>query len=81
VAGPRGEVEEERQLVVDGAQVRQVPDGPVGQVLAEVVALLQCPGRPDRVIVVVQRGHELVGLTAVEAVPAVEAAPEGPRRP
>ena len=37
MAGPGGEVEEEGQLVVDGAQVAQELDGPVGQVGAEVV--------------------------------------------
>ena len=55
----------------------------VGQVLGQVVAILHRRGRPDRVVVVVQGGHELVGLAAVEAVPAVEAPgqrPGGARR-
>jgi hypothetical protein len=73
VAGPGAEVEEEGLVGVDGPQVAQELDGLVGQVGAQVVALLDRPGRPDRVVVVVEGGHELVGLPAVEAVPAVEA--------
>ena len=41
VAGPRGEVQEEGQFVVDGAQVAQIFDGPVGEIRAEVVALVE----------------------------------------
>ena len=55
VAGARGEVEEERQLVVDGAQVAQELDGAVGQVGAQVVALLDGARRPHAVVVVVER--------------------------
>ena len=53
-------------------------DGPVGQVGAQVVALLDRARRADRVVVVVEGGHELVGLAAVEPVPAVEAPAERP---
>ena len=67
--------------VVDGPQVAEELDGAVGQVGAEVVALLDGSRRPDAVVVVVERGHELVRLAAVEAVPAVEAAAERPGRP
>ena len=79
VAGPGREVQEEGQFVVDGAQVAEVFDGAIGQVLAQVVALLDGAWRPDDVVVVVEPGHELVRLAAVEAVPAVEAAAERPR--
>ena len=74
-----GEVQEEGQLVVDGAEVTQVLDGAVGQVGAQVVALLDGCGAAGRVVVVVQRGNELVRLAAVEAVPAVEPSAERPR--
>ena len=43
--------------------------------------LVERARRAYGVVVVVERGYELVGFTAVEAVPAVEAAPEGPCRP
>ncbi len=55
VARAGGEVEEERLLGVDGAQVAEVLDGAVGQVLAEVVALVERARRLHRVVVVVQR--------------------------
>ena len=32
VAGPGGEIQEEGELVVDGTQVAQVLDGPIGQI-------------------------------------------------
>ena len=83
VAGAGRQVEKERLAGVDRAQVRQELDRVVGQVLGEVVAILHGRGRPDRVVVVVQGRHELVGLAAVEAVPAVEAPgqrPGGARR-
>ena len=78
MAGPGAEVEEEPPIRVDGAQVAQEADGLVGQVGAEVVALGHRPGRGHRVVVVVERGDELVGLATMEAVPTVEAASEGP---
>ena len=72
------EVQEERLLAVDVAQVAQVLDGVVDEVLGEVVALGDRARRLHRVVVAVEGGHELVGLAAVEPVPAVEAAAEGP---
>ena len=78
VAGPGAEVEEEPAVHVDGPQVGQLGDGLVGQVGAQVVALLDRPRRLDRVVVVVEGGDELVGLAAVEPVPAVEAPGQGP---
>ena len=81
VAGPGGEVQEEGQLVVDGAQVAQELDGPVGQIGAEVVAVVDRARRAHCVVVVVERRDELVGLPAVEAVPAVEATAERPGGP
>ena len=45
---------------------------------AEVVALVHRARRLDRVVVAVERGHELVRLAAVEPVPAVEPAAERP---
>ena len=78
VARARAEVEEERLGIVDVAQVAQVFDGVVDEVLGEVVPLGDGPRWLDRVVVAVERGHELVRLATVEAVPAVEPAPERP---
>ena len=78
VARPGGEVEEERLLAVGVAQVAEVLDRVVDEVFGEVVALGRRARWLHRVVVAVQRGHELVRLAAVEAVPAVEAAPERP---
>ena len=72
------EVEEERLLGVDVAEVAEVLDGAVGEVLGEVVALGDRARRLHGVVVAVERRHELVGLAAVEAVPAVEPATERP---
>ena len=78
VAGARGEVEEERHVVLHGTQVAQVLDGAVGQVRTEVVTLVDRARRRHRVVVVEEGGHELMGLAAVEAVPTVEPASERP---
>ncbi len=51
-----------------------------GEVGAQVVAGLVRARREHRMVVVVERGVELVRLAAVEAVPAVEAAAERPAR-
>ena len=79
VAGTGAQVEEERSLGIDGPQVCHELNGPIGQVRAQVVAVLHAARWPDRVVVVVEGRDELVGLPAVEAVPAVEAAGQGPR--
>ena len=57
----------------------EIADGAVGQVLAEVIPLLRQAGRQGEMVVLVQRRHELMRLAAVEAVPALEAAPARPR--
>ena len=74
VARPGGEIQEERPVRVDGAQVAKELDSAVGEILGEVITVLDRPGWLDAVIVVVERGHELARLAAVEAVPAVEPA-------
>ena len=81
MAGARGEIEEERLLGVDRSQVTEELDGPIGQVGAQVVPVLDGSARPDSVVVVVEGRCELVCLAAVEPVPAVESATEGPRAP
>ena len=67
--------------VVDRPEVAQELDGPVGQICAQVIALLDRSGRPHAVVVVVETRDELVGLAPVESIPAVEASAERPRRP
>jgi hypothetical protein len=79
MARPCAEVEEEPPVGVDGAQVGEKLDGTVGQIGTQVIALVDRTWWTHSVIVVVQRGDELVRLATVEAVPAVEAAPERPR--
>ena len=83
VARTGGEVAEEGLFLVDRAQVGEELDRTVGEVGAQVVAVLVASRREHRVVVVVERGRELVRLAAVESVPPVEAAaerPAGPRR-
>ena len=80
MAGAGAEVQEERLLVVDRAQVGQVLNGPVGQVGAEVVAVLDGSRRSDGVVVVVEGRDELVRFAAVKPVPAIESAGQRPRR-
>ena len=60
-------------------QFAEIPDGAIGQVLAEVVTVLGRRWRRDGMVVLEQGRHELVGLAAVEAVPPLEAAPARPR--
>ncbi len=78
VAGARTEVEEIGLVGIDRPQISEEFDGPVGQIGAQVVAVVRRAGWPDRVIVVIERGHELVGLPTVEPVPPVEPAAQGP---
>ena len=78
VAGAGGEPQEERRRGGRAPQIGQVADGVVGQVLGQVVALFGGAGRLDRLVVAHQLGVVLVGLTAHEAVVAVEAPPERP---
>ncbi len=78
VARPRAEVQEERLVGVDGAQVAQELDGVIGEIRTQVIALLDGPRGPDDVVVVEQGRHELVRLTPVEAVPPVEAPAQRP---
>ncbi len=75
-----GEVAEERPVGIDRAEIAEVLDGAIREVRAEVVAVVDRSWRRDRMVVVVQRRHELVGLAAVEPVPPVEAARERPGR-
>ena len=81
VTRPGAEIQKEGSVDVDGAQVAQELDGVIGEVRAQVVALFERSGRSDGVVVVVEGRHELVRLTAVEAVPPVEAPAQRPRGP
>src|SRR3712207_8732364 len=78
VARAGREVDEER--LVRGQRVlgAHVVDGPVGQVLGQVIALLRRPRRLHRRRVLRQRRTPLVGLEADEAVEVLKA---GRRRP
>ena len=72
------EVHEERLLGGIHVRVEDLLDRVVGQVLAEVVALLRRPRLRDRRVVLGQVGIPLVGLAAEEAVEALEPAAERP---
>jgi hypothetical protein len=78
VAGARREVQEPWLVDVDVAQVLDELDGPVGQILGEVVAVVEARRRVDVVVVGDERGRELVGLATEEAVEALEAATDRP---
>src|SRR5487761_1229155 len=81
MAGARGEVQEEGPIGIDRAEIADELDRPIGQIGRQVVAVLDRAVRRHGVAVVVEGRDELVGLATVEAVPAVEAAGEGPRVP
>ena len=75
---PKGQVEKEGLVRCGVVLVEHTRDGPVDEILAQVVAVLRRPGRVDVVVV----GHEvrspLVGVALQEAVVALEAEPERP---
>ena len=72
VAGAGGEIQKPRVLGIGRTQVAQVADRAVGQVLAQVVAVCGRSRGDDRMVVLEQRWDELVGLAAVEPVPALK---------
>ena len=78
VAGARGVIQEERLVRRVDLRILDELDGLVGQVDAQVVALLRRLGLLDLVVVVGQLRIPLVGFAAQEAVVALEAAPERP---
>ena len=78
VRGAEAEVQVERLVRVDLLGVGDELDRLVDQVLAQVVALLRRPRRLDLVVVVHQVRIPLAGVTAEEAVEALEAAPQRP---
>ena len=78
VGRPEAEVQVERLVGVDLAEVGDELDRLVDEVLGEVVALLGRPGRLDRVVVVDEVGVPLARVAAEEAVEALEAASQRP---
>ena len=78
VGRPEAQMQVERLVGVDLAEVGDELDRLVDQVLREVVALLGRPRRLDRVVVVDEVGVPLARVPAEEAVEALEAAPERP---
>src|ERR1700730_18581609 len=74
------QVAQERPVGIDRAQVAEILDSAIREVGAEVVPVLEWSRLSHRMVVVIQRGHELVLLAAMEPVPPVEAAREGPGR-
>ena len=72
------EVQVERLVGVDLAEVGDELDRLVDEVLGQVVALLGRPRRLDRVVVVDELGVPLARVAAQEAVEALEAAPQRP---
>jgi hypothetical protein len=78
VAGPRTEIQEERLFGIDRTEIGDELDGPVDEVLREVVSLVVAPGRCNLMVVVHQRRRELVRLAAEEAVETLETPPERP---
>ncbi len=78
MAGARGVVQEEGLVRRVDLRILDELDGLVGQVDAQVVALLRRLGLLDLVVVVGQLRIPLVGFAAQEAVETLEAAPERP---
>ena len=81
MAGAGREPEEERLVGRRGPQVLDVLDGPIGEVLGEVVAVLGGRRRLDRVVVVDEIRVVLVGLAAHEAVVPLEPTAQRPLVP
>ena len=75
---PEGQVQEERPVGTHALRVVHELDGAVHEVLGDVVAVLRLRRRVDEVVVVGERGAELVGLALEEPVEAVETPLEGP---
>ena len=78
MAGAEGDPRQPRLVGHAGQVVLQEPDRAVGDVGAEVVAVLERARGVDVVVVVHQLGRVLVGLGVEEAVVAVEAPLQGP---
>ena len=78
VAGAGGVIQEEGLVRRVDLRILDELDGLVGQVDAQVVALLRRLGLLDLVVVVGQLRIPLVGFAAQEAVETLEAAPERP---
>ena len=78
MAGAESEPGQPRGVGRVGDVVGDEADGLVGQVLAQVVAAREGPGRGDRGIVAHQLRRVLVGLCIHEAIEAVEAAAQRP---
>ena len=74
VGRPRGEVDEERLVRHQGLLLADPADGPVGQILGQVVALLGRRRRLDRRRAVVEGRFPLVVLAADEPVERLEPA-------
>ena len=78
VGSARREVQEERLAWRSLLLVLDVPDGAVGEVLGEVVAVGGSARRIDEVVVAHELGGPLVGIAGEEAVVALEPEAEGP---
>ena len=78
VAGARRDIEEERLVRIGVAEIGDVIDGVVEEILGQVVALLIGGGWWHLVVVVHQGRAELVVLALEEAVPPLEPAPGRP---
>ena len=76
--GPRGVIHVEGLVRRVDVRILDEFNGFIGQVAAQVVALLWRAGRFHGVVVVGQLGEPLVGFAAQEAVKTFEAAPERP---
>ena len=78
VAGAHAEPDQERPLGLVAPQLAHTGDGLVGQVLAQVVALVGGAGRVDVGVVADQLGRPVVRVAAEEPVVVLEALAERP---
>ena len=81
VAGPGSEVQEPRLVGIRRLAVTDVLERLVGDVLREVIAVLRQVRLIDGLVVLDEQRVPLVGLTAEEAVEALEATAEWPLGP
>jgi hypothetical protein len=75
-----GKIQKERLFCVDRSKIAKKLNRSVGQISAQVIVVGFAEWWRHGVIIVKERGNELVGLATMESVPSIKASREGPGR-